>query len=42
MKVRPLHLVVAVGALALVGLGAWLWSRVGVAVWLDAALALCA
>jgi len=40
MKVRPLHLVVAVGALALVGLGVWLWSRVGV--WLDAALALCA
>lgn len=42
MKVRHLHLAVGFAVLALAGLGAWLWSRVGIAVWLDAAIALCA
>lgn len=42
MKLRPLPIAVGGAGLVLIGLGAWLWARVGVAVWLDAALALCA
>ena len=42
MRGRALQIAVGASALALVGLGVWLWSRVGVAVWLDAAIALCA
>jgi hypothetical protein len=41
MRVRPLNLALSAALLALAGLGAWLWSRVGLAVWLDAALAFC-
>lgn len=29
------------GLLALVVLGGWLWSRNGLAIWLDAAIAFC-
>lgn len=40
MSRRVLRLA-AVAGLALLGLGVWLWSRVGLAVWLDAAVAFC-
>ncbi|MEG1029968.1 MULTISPECIES: hypothetical protein [unclassified Brevundimonas] len=30
-----------VALIALVALGGWLWSRHGLAVWLDAAIAFC-
>ena len=35
---------IGLGVLALLALGGaiWLWGRVGVAVWLDAAIAFCA
>ncbi|WEK58275.1 MAG: hypothetical protein P0Y52_01690 [Candidatus Brevundimonas phytovorans] len=29
------------GLLTLVALGGWLWSRNGLAIWLDAAIAFC-
>lgn len=32
---------IALPILALVGLGLWLWSRHGLAVWLDSAIAFC-
>lgn len=38
MRRRLLIGAVAAGAL---GLGLWLWSRHGLAVWLDAAIAFC-
>ncbi|WP_296175809.1 hypothetical protein [uncultured Brevundimonas sp.] len=31
----------ALGLLTLAALGGWLWSRHGLAVWLDAAIAFC-
>ncbi|GAA0212262.1 hypothetical protein QOZ96_002445 [Brevundimonas nasdae] len=42
MKSRAIR--VGLGALALLAIGGaiWLWGRVGVAVWLDAAIAFCA
>lgn len=37
-----LLIVLALGVgLALLALGAWLWSRVGLVMWLESALALC-
>jgi hypothetical protein len=35
------RVIVGLGLLALVALGGWLWSRHGLAVWLDAAIAFC-
>ena len=35
------RVIVGLGLLALVVLGGWLWSRHGLAVWLDAAIAFC-
>ncbi|MET4682374.1 hypothetical protein ABIE19_000283 [Brevundimonas faecalis] len=35
------RLLIAAGTLALVALGGWLWSRHGLSVWLDAAIAFC-
>ena len=32
---------IGLGFLALAALGGWLWSRHGLAVWLDAAIAFC-
>jgi hypothetical protein len=34
-------LIIAAAAAALVGLGLWLWSRHGLAVFVDAAIAFC-
>ncbi len=41
MKMRPIALAIAAVALTLLAVGVWLWSRVGLAVWLDAAVAFC-
>jgi hypothetical protein len=41
MKLRPVHIVLGGAGLLLIALGIWLWSRVGLAVWLDAAVAFC-
>lgn len=35
------RVIVCLGLLALVALGGWLWSRHGLAVWLDSAIAFC-
>lgn len=35
------RLAIGVGLVALAALGGWLWSRHGLAVWLDAAIAFC-
>ncbi len=32
---------IGLGLLTLLALGAWLWSRYGLAVWLDSAIAYC-
>jgi hypothetical protein len=36
-----IRLALIVGALALTGLGAWLWTQTGVAVWLENAISYC-
>lgn len=36
------RLAIAAGLAALAALGLWLWSRHGLAVWLDALVAFCA
>ena len=35
------RILIGLGAAALIGLGLWLWSRNGLAVWVDAAIAFC-
>lgn len=35
------RILIGLGLLTLVALGGWLWSRHGLAVWLDAAIAFC-
>lgn len=42
MSGRAIGLGLAAAGLALAALGLWLWSRHGLAVWLDAAIAFCA
>lgn len=34
-------LLIGVGLAGVLGLGLWLWSRNGLAVWVDAAIAFC-
>lgn len=35
------RILIGAAVVALVGLGVWLWSRHGLAVWFDAAIAFC-
>ena len=35
------RILIGMAAAALLGLGVWLWSRNGLAVWVDAAIAFC-
>lgn len=36
------RILIGLAVAALIGLGIWLWSRNGLAVWVDAAIAFCA
>lgn len=35
------RILIGAGLTAVLGLGVWLWSRNGLAVWVDAAIAFC-
>lgn len=35
------RVIIGVGVVALLAAGGWLWSRNGLAVWMDAAIAFC-
>jgi type IV secretory pathway TrbD component len=35
------RILIGIGLAAVLGLGVWLWSRNGLAVWVDAAIAFC-
>lgn len=35
------RLLIGIGLAAATGLGVWLWSRHGLAIWVDAAIAFC-
>lgn len=35
------RILISAGLAAVLGLGVWLWSRNGLAVWVDAAIAFC-
>lgn len=35
------RILIGLGVAGLIGLGLWLWSRNGLAVWVDAAIAFC-
>jgi type IV secretory pathway TrbD component len=35
------RILIGAGLAAVLGLGVWLWSRNGLAVWVDAAIAFC-
>ena len=35
------RILIGLGIAALLGLGLWLWSRNGLAIWVDAAVAFC-
>jgi hypothetical protein len=41
MKIKPIPLALGAAGLILLGAGIWLWSRAGLAVWMDAAVAFC-
>ena len=40
MRLRAPHWIL-IGAVALTGLGVWLWFRNGVPIWLESAIAFC-